>query len=359
MVDLRAGAFTGLGLARGRGPFHGSQRWHEARWLRLSALPAVEVAGGVVGATSITLAPGELYRARLVLSGLARLASKARLISEFQKLGFAGVQAWDSPGQLPADWPISERAAAPSGKTWWAEGRYQGERRELDPGALDDVQFVWIAEVKQAAPAPAAPAASLRPGARPDHDLWALQVIDKAWTDLHGRHPSQAERLFTAAMARGESYYGMGYGAAKNWGSIHAKGAPPCGPGSIPWTDTHQDGTPYPVCMRAYATDEEGAADLIRQITTKRPRTWAAMAAAKPLEQIAAELRAERYYEASVPQYTKMLRNNLNVILKSSGLADPFGAGGTVSPAPPSAPSSGAAPLLLFGGVAAFLLIRR
>jgi len=115
--------------------------------------------------------------------------------------------------------------------------------------------------------------------------------------------------------------------------------------------------------MRRYASDEEGAADLIRLLTTKRPRTWAAVRAAATLDAIAVELRAERYFEASAANYAKMLRNNLAVILKSADLADPFGAppGAPLPAGPPAAASSSAAPLLLLGGglAALFFATRR
>jgi len=284
-----------------------------------------------IGAAGVELRPGGLYRARIALHGLAKLASKSRLIIEFSKLGFTEVQAWDNPRDLPADWPATERSHAKSGSTWWVQGRYQGLARTLDPDAAGgDVEFLWVAEFAPPAPPPPAPppATEIPPSTRPPsstpEDLWALGVIDRAWQQVHGRSPTAPERLFAAAMARGESHYGKGYGAAKNWGSIHAKGAPPCAPGSIPWTDTNAKGEPYPTCMRSYATDEDGAADLIRQITTKRPGTWTKIQQARPLPEIAEVLRAERYYEAPAATYAKMLRNNLNVILKSADLADPF-----------------------------------
>lgn len=370
MAGLRASTLTGLGLARGRGAFSVT---HAPRWLRLEALqlPAGVEAGQLVG---LELEPGGFYRARLRLTGLASFASQSRLIAEFGKLGFVGVEAWDDPRGLPADWPALERAPARSGATWWLQGRYQGPARSLDAAALEDkgVQVLWAALVAPAAPpAPpppppppaTAPPANQRPKASAQDDLYALNVIDRVWPTLHGRPPSQTERLFTAALARGESYYGRGYGpGVHNWGSVHA-GKPPCGPTSIPWTDHDAEGKAYPICMRRYASDEEGAADLIRLLTTKRPRTWAAVRAAATLDAIAVELRAERYFEASAANYAKMLRNNLAVILKSADLADPFGAppGAPLPAGPPAAASSSAAPLLLLGGglAALFFATRR
>ena len=364
---------VGLGLARGRGAY-GVQ--HAPLWLRLEALQLPPEVGGAL--PPIELEPGARYRARIALTGLASLASRSRLEGEFRKLGFPDARAFDAP---PEGWPALERQRARSGETWWIEGTYQGERKAIDPARLerDGVQFLWIARVDPlvlaSAPAPApaaapppppppaaAPAAAPagRPPAKSSDDAWALGVIDRAWLSVHGRAPTAAERLFTAALSRGESYYGKGYGAAKNWGSIHA-GKPPCTANAIPWTDHDAQGRPYPICMRAYATDEEGAADVVRQLTTKRPRTWAAMQAARPLDLIAAELRAERYYEAPAELYAKMLRNNLSVILKNTGLEDPFGRPLPPAPSSSSGEGAGGAALLVLGliGAGALALRRR
>ena len=76
---------------------------HATRFLRLAALRlpasrAVEVGAWsvgmvAIGAAGVELRPGGLYRARIALHGLAKLASKSRLIVEFSKLGFVEVQA--------------------------------------------------------------------------------------------------------------------------------------------------------------------------------------------------------------------------------------------------------------------------
>lgn len=348
------------------------------RWLRLEALrlPAsVAVVGGLsvvgavaIGAAGVELLPGRSYRARLQLSGLAQLASRSRLESEFQKLGFVQVQAWDTPRQLPADWPSSERAEARSGKTWWLQGVYQGAGKTFDLAQLEDdgVIFLWVAEV-----APAAPPAQSPPAPPPPQswaaplssaDAWALGVISRAFGQVHQRSPELQEALFIAALCRLESNYGRAYGAAKNWGSVHA-GKPPCGPTSIPWTDSDAQGKPYSICMKAYSTDEDGAADVIWQITQRRPLVWQMIRQKRPIEEIAAQLRAGEtvngqrvygYYEAPAATYAKALRNNLAAIVKATGLPDPFAAAGA---APASSSGGGGAAvvlgLLLLGGVAA------
>lgn len=365
---------VGRGFARGFGAY---SLEHSPLWFRLEALSIPPEVGAAAAPSLLDLEPGARYRARIALTGLASFASKSRLESEFKKLGFEA-QAFDAP---PPDWPPLERVRARSGETWWIEGVYRGDRKSIDPAALerDGVRFLWIsrvdaipAAVPPAAPAPVVvpaavppavpPAAPAAPSAAPPagEDAWALGVVDRAWASVHGAAPSSAERLFVAALSRGESHYGKGYGEAKNWGSIHAKG-PPCGPGSIPWTDKDAQGRPYATCMRAYDTDEAAAADVVRQLTTRRPRTWAAMRAARPLEEIAAELRAERYYEASVPLYAKMLRRNLDAILKNTGLADPFGAAAPSAPSAPSDGGGGGAVFVVLGllGVGAFVARKR
>lgn len=314
---------SGQGWALGLGPF--------TSYFELETLAPLDAAGGP--AAGVKILPGALYGARIALSGLAAsLADGGRLEREFASLGFRAVKASRSPLQ---GFPGLESRQSPQGVTWWLRGEALPPSRELDPSRLRGlgVRVLWAGTL-----------APVESGAAPV-DAWALGVIDRAWRMIHGRDPSETERLFVAALSRGESYYGKAYGEAKNWGSIHAS-RPPCGPGSIPWTDKDANGRPYPICMRSYSTDEEGAADVVRQLTTKRPRTWAAIKAARTLEEIAGELRAERYYEAPAPLYAKMLRNNLAAILKNTGLADPFG---RPVAAAPSGSGSGAVALLVLG----------
>lgn len=360
-------------------------------WLRLEALrlPAsqavaggLSVVGGVtVGAAGVELEPGATYRARFYLTGLAQFASKSRLVGEFEKLGFRQVQAWDDPAKLPADWPATERREAKEERTWWAEGIYQGAPKTFDAAQLEDkgVTFLWIAQTAPSRPPATPPAPVTVPGqetplqpppatpppqswAAPmsSAEAWALGVVSRAFGLVHQRSPELQEALFIAALCRLESNYGRAYGEAKNWGSVHA-GKPPCGPGSILWTDKDAQGNSYPICMKAYPSDEEGAADVVRLLTTRRPAVWKMIRERRPLEEIAAKLRAGEvvnsqpvygYFEAPAALYAKGLRNNLNAILKATGLPDPF-APGASSSSEGGGGAVGIVALLLLGGALA------
>lgn len=94
----------------------------------------------------------------------------------------------------------------------------------------------------------------------------ARAIIMEAWQDLHGTLPSPQEAQAMQALAWLESGYGRRWQGAcadsRNWGSVQAT-LPPCGPGACEYTDRRSDGTPYSVCFRSYATDQEGAANMI------------------------------------------------------------------------------------------------
>lgn len=105
---------------------------------------------------------------------------------------------------------------------------------------------------------------------------WARGVLERA-AQARGLTPSRAELQGWAAVALVETQYGAGWKppmvGSNNWGAVQAvKGQP-----SRQWQDQHPDGTVYQQAFREYATPEEGAADLIRHLTTLRPMTWAAM----------------------------------------------------------------------------------
>lgn len=97
--------------------------------------------------------------------------------------------------------------------------------------------------------------------------------------------PNLAELQIAGAMSHLESGYGKDPYTNKltnetkvinNWGAIQA-GKPPCPPGvSFEVTDTGPNGA-YQHCYKQYATPTEGAVDLLRLMTTKRPASWALM----------------------------------------------------------------------------------
>jgi hypothetical protein len=77
-----------------------------------------------------------------------------------------------------------------------------------------------------------------------------------------------------------------------------------------------------PVCFRSYADDVAGAVDLVRNLTTARPRTMKALATGDA-DQIAAAMYAERYYtgtsksaEQNVARYAAALARRAGEIAK-------------------------------------------
>lgn len=97
--------------------------------------------------------------------------------------------------------------------------------------------------------------------------------------------PNLAELQIAGAMADLESGYGKGSYTNKltgetkvlnNWGALQA-GKPPCDPNkSFEVTDTGPDGE-YQHCYALYPTPTAGALALLRQLTIRRPASWAHM----------------------------------------------------------------------------------
>lgn len=85
--------------------------------------------GAVVLLTNpVALVKGRNYRARINPSGLvATLASQSAIASKMQGAGFSNVQVWDSPSQLPSDWPSGYKKPLSGGDTYWGQGTYSGD----------------------------------------------------------------------------------------------------------------------------------------------------------------------------------------------------------------------------------------
>lgn len=120
-------------------------------------------------------------------------------------------------------------------------------------------------------------------GAAPDPDAeYCRSALLKAWRGVTGADPNLAELQIAAANAKLESSCGKASytnrqtgekASINNWGAVQA-GSPPCGPGGFEATDTRADGTPYQWCYARYPTPEAGAAEMIRQMTVRRPTSW-------------------------------------------------------------------------------------
>lgn len=103
----------------------------------------------------------------------------------------------------------------------------------------------------------------------------ARSIIVGPISQYLGRPPSLIEIQVPQSIAYMEGHYGHDYQNAEesalNWGSVHCKAPhPPC-PGCFVAKDVSpKSGKRYDACFRIYATDEEGAADLVREVYRRR-----------------------------------------------------------------------------------------
>lgn len=126
----------------------------------------------------------------------------------------------------------------------------------------------------------------------------ARRIVQDAWRRVHGRDPSDLETAYTQAIAWLESQYGragqFGRFASEgrfNWGSLHARGAPPaCPPNSVEGFDVR------PVCFLAFPDDVSAAAAFVRVLTKQHWPTIAAMEGT-PEDVATAMRKAPAYYE--------------------------------------------------------------
>lgn len=107
-------------------------------------------------------------------------------------------------------------------------------------------------------------------------DAWAYNVSLHAAPDM-----PMTERQYALAVARGEGFYGKGWGnpsqytrdlsatyglrgdegaGSNNWGAVQGSGSG----GSFPHVDHHADGSPYVNPYKRYKTPEEGFLDMAR-----------------------------------------------------------------------------------------------
>lgn len=92
--------------------------------------------------------------------------------------------------------------------------------------------------------------------------------------------PNLAALQIAGAQAKLESNYGLAQytnketgeksGVINNWGAVQGQ------PGFLA-SDTHADGSAYTAHYRIYDTPEDGAFDMLRQMTIRRPNSWARM----------------------------------------------------------------------------------
>ena len=147
--------------------------------------------------------------------------------------------------------------------------------------------------------------------ANPERHRNAAAVMREAWKAEHGAEPTPRELLFALAVADAETNYGRGWKApcagSNNWGarqitaSEKAKGVPSC-----EYTDSHPDGTRYPIGFKVYASPVDGARDVVRLLTTQRPETWAVMRNPRgTIYAFSDRMRREKYYGGFCPTAVK------------------------------------------------------
>jgi hypothetical protein len=134
----------------------------------------------------------------------------------------------------------------------------------------------------------------------------ARRVLYEAWQRVMGRPPTMPEIQAVQAIALHETGYGrLGFFPnSHNWGAVQCPGtwgATACpagcimGKDSLPPSPGKTGAVTKPVCFRSYPEDVAGAVDLVRNLTTARPRTMKALGTGDA-DQIAAAMYAERYY---------------------------------------------------------------
>jgi len=134
----------------------------------------------------------------------------------------------------------------------------------------------------------------------------ARRVLYEAWMHVMSRPPTASEIQAVQSIALHETGYGqLGFFPdSHNWGSVQCPGtwgATECpsgcimGKDSIPPPSGSSQPVTGPVCFKSYADDVAGAFDVVRNLTTARPRTLKALATGDA-DQIAGAMYAERYY---------------------------------------------------------------
>jgi hypothetical protein len=144
----------------------------------------------------------------------------------------------------------------------------------------------------------------------------ARDVLSRAFAAREIK-PSRHELQAVQAIGHLESSYGS---TANNWGSVQVGHGPPCGDDSVELTDTHEDGTPYQWCYRAYSTPQAGAEGLIKELYRRKGVPDALRTGSG--REIARAMRATGYFEAPAELYGKGIE--ARGLLISKALSEPF-----------------------------------
>lgn len=103
------------------------------------------------------------------------------------------------------------------------------------------------------------------------------QTLIEAFKELHGRTPSVKEAQIIQSIGERESGWGTTWtGAGVGSNNVGCVQGTYNGNGFV-YTDYNSRGDPYETSFRIYPSLKEGAKDFIKQVTTRRPKAWAAM----------------------------------------------------------------------------------
>lgn len=148
-------------------------------------------------AASITMVPGAVYRARIVVPSIA---THAEIADALQKKGFADVAVW-SVKSPPADWPADQRSDD-SGflkTTVLVQGRWAGGPETFDSSNVPHADFKakWIETLPAVAPvAPVAPLGPPKIGPPAPPKIGApvvtpVVVVEPVWPPTEREPPTQ------------------------------------------------------------------------------------------------------------------------------------------------------------------------
>lgn len=170
------------------------------------------------------------------------------------------------------------------------------------------------------------------PTASQSTDKWANDVALRAAPNMPA-----AERQYVLSVARGEGFYGKGWGSpskatvelsakygltgkegvgSNNWGAVQGTGSA----GSFQHVDHRADGTPYVHAYRSYKTPEEGFLDMARIILGGGKRKGVGAAAIKDalrrgsLKDAVYAQRENGYYELAPDKYLAAVKRNYGVL---------------------------------------------
>lgn len=145
----------------------------------------------------------------------------------------------------------------------------------------------------------------------------ARAILLSVWKKTTGEVATLPELQIAQAIGRFEGRWGSSR-AKNNWGGVQCTTLPPCPSGCFEYTDSHADGSKYQGCLRVYPTQEDGAADMVRLLTTKRPAVWSAMKQGDA-GKVASKMRATGYHETASSKYQAAIYGNAAQIAKELG----------------------------------------